>query len=54
MNLIGNSYNDDYKNDIKPDQTVTPFGDAFSSISWAPNHNQIFATTSWDGDLRIF
>lgn len=54
MNLVVNNFNDDYKNDIKPDQTVTPFGDAFSSIAWAPNLNQIFATTSWDGDLRIF
>lgn len=54
-NLVGNnSTNDDYKSDVKPDQTVAPFNDAFSSISWAPTIAQVFASTSWDGELRIF
>lgn len=46
---------DDYKNDIKPDQSVPNYNDSISSIAWAsqqlPNY---FATTSWDGELRVF
>lgn len=45
---------DDYKNDIKPDQSVPNYNDSISSIAWAsqqlPNY---FATTSWDGELRV-
>jgi WD40 repeat protein len=56
MSLLTGNINsvDDYKGDVKPDQSVPPLNDAFSSISWAPNVPQVFATTSWDGDLRIF
>lgn len=53
--LIGNnSLIDDYKGDVKPDQSVPPINEAFSSISWAPNVPQVFAATSWDGEMRIF
>jgi WD40 repeat protein len=45
---------DDYTNDIKPDQTVPSFNDSVSHIAWAPNGAHIFATTSWDGELRVF
>ena len=48
--LGGNTSIDDYKNDIKPDQTMSNYNDSISSIAWAnqqlPNY---FATTSWDG-----
>jgi WD40 repeat protein len=56
MSLLAgnNSSVDDYKADYKPDQSVTPFNDSFSSIAWAPNVPQVFASTSWDGELRIF
>lgn len=41
---------DDYKNDIKPDQSMPNYNDSISSVAWAsqqlPNY---FATTSWDG-----
>lgn len=49
MSFIGTNIADDYKNDIKPDQTVPPFGEAISSVAWAHNIGQIFATTAWDG-----
>lgn len=53
--LVGNSSPvDDYKGDVKPDPSVPPFTDAFSSIAWAPSVPQVFATTSWDGEMRIF
>lgn len=56
MSLLGvnATTNDDYKNDIKPDASVQPFNDSFSSISWAPSVPQVFASTSWNGELRIF
>ena len=51
MAFLGANNNlDDYKNDIKPDQTMPNYNDSLSSIAWAnqtlPNY---FATTSWDG-----
>jgi mRNA export factor len=53
--LVGNNTGaDDYKNDIKPDQSVTPFNDSFSNMAWAPSVPNVFASTSWDGELRIF
>lgn len=53
--LVGNnSANDDYKSDVKPDQSVAPFNDAFSSISWAPTIPNVFCSSSWDGELRVF
>lgn len=56
MSLLGvpTSVNDDYKNDIKPDASVSPFSDSFSNISWAPSVPQVFASTAWNGELRIF
>ena len=52
--LGGNTSLDDYKNDIKPDQSMPGYNDSISSIAWAnqqlPNY---FATTSWDGELRV-
>jgi len=54
MSFLGNTGADDYKNDIKPDQSVPLFTDSISSIVWAPQHvGNFFATTSWDGDLRV-
>jgi hypothetical protein len=44
--------NDDYKYDIKSAPSVPDFAESISSISWASN--SIFASTSWDGDLRVF
>jgi len=41
---------DDYKSDIKPDQSMPPFADSISSIAWsAPQLPNYFASTSWDG-----
>lgn len=56
MSLIGVNAvgNDDYKNDIKPDASVPALTDAFSNISWAPTIPQVFAATTWNGELRIF
>lgn len=55
MSLLGaNQGNDDYKNDIKPDASVPAFTDSFSSISWAPSIPQVFASTAWNGELRVF
>jgi mRNA export factor len=56
MSLLGvnTSVNDDYKSDIKPDPSVPAFSDSFSSISWAPSVPQVFASTAWNGELRIF
>ena len=44
---VGGSANDDYRNDIKPNQTVTPFNDSISNICWSAN-GPYFATTTWD------
>lgn len=50
MAFLGTTSLDDYKNDIKPDQSMPGFGDTISSLAWAnqqaPN---LFASTSWDG-----
>jgi len=54
MSFLGNTGADDYKNDIKPDQSVPLYSDTISCISWAPQQiGNFFATTSWDGDLRV-
>jgi mRNA export factor len=45
---------DEYKNDLRPDQSVTPFPDSISSLAWSPIGNRIFATTSWGGELRAY
>lgn len=55
MSFLGTQNSqDDYKNDIKPDQSMPNYADSISSIAWAsaqiPNY---FATTSWDGELRV-
>ena len=55
MAFLGtNSSLDDYKNDIKPDQSMPNYNDSISNVAWAnqqlPNY---FATTSWDGELRV-
>jgi mRNA export factor len=39
---------------VLPDQSVHPFHEAFSSLSWAPNSFTLFATTAWDGEVRVF
>jgi mRNA export factor len=45
---------DDYKNDVKPDQSMPAYADSVSSLAWSsPNIGNFFATTSWDGELRI-
>ena len=52
--LGGNTSLDDYKNDIKPDQSMPGYNDSISSIAWASQQMpNFFATTSWDGELRI-
>ena len=54
MAFNGGTSLDDYKNDVKPDQSMPNYSDSISSIAWAPNHiGNFFATTSWDGELRI-
>ena len=54
MSFLGNTSLDDYKNDLKPDQSVPNYQDSISSIAWAPPQiGNFFATTSWDGELRI-
>lgn len=54
MAFSATSAQDDYKNDVKPDQSMPNFNDTISSITWAnlqlPNY---MATTTWDGELRI-
>jgi mRNA export factor len=54
MAFLSSNAQDDYKNDIKPDQSMPNYNDSISSISWSsmqlPNY---IATTSWDGELRI-
>lgn len=46
---------DDYNNDIKPDNTSSPLSDALSSIDWVGNHiGNMFACTFWDGTLRVY
>jgi len=48
--LGANNSLDDYKNDVKPDQSMPQYSDSISSIAWAsPNIGNYFATTSWDG-----
>lgn len=44
---------DQYNNDIKPDQSVPQFNESISHIAWAPTIPNVFACTTWDGDLRI-
>ena len=52
--LGANTSLDDYKNDVKPDQSMPPYSDSISSLAWSsPNIGNYFATTSWDGELRI-
>lgn len=54
MSFLGGTSSDDYNKDVKPDQTVPIFQDSISAISWAPAQiGNIFATTSWDGELRV-
>ena len=46
---------DDYNNDIRPDNNSLPLPDSVSSIDWAPlNLGNIFACTCWDGTLRVY
>lgn len=46
---------DDYNNDIKPDNNCQPLTDAISSIDWvSSNVGNIFAFTCWDGSLRVY
>jgi hypothetical protein len=50
MSFMGGSSLDDYKNDVKPDQTMPNYQESVSAIAWAPSHiGNYFATTSWDG-----
>lgn len=54
MSFIGGASLDDYKNDVKPDQSMPNYQDSISNISWAPAHlGNFFVTSSWDGELRI-
>jgi len=54
MSFLGTTSADDYKNDVKPDQSVPNYQDSISSVAWAPPQiGNFFATTSWDGELRI-
>jgi hypothetical protein len=54
MAFLGSNNNDDYKNDLKPDQSMPNYNDSVSSITWAPPQlPNFFATTSWDGELRV-
>ena len=48
----GGAANDNYRNDIKPNQSVTPFNDSISHISWSAN-GPYFATASWDSEIRL-
>lgn len=46
---------DDYNNDIKPDNACQPLPDAISCIDWVPsNMGNIFCCSCWDGTLRIY
>lgn len=46
---------DDYNNDIKPDNNCPPLPDAVSSIDWIGNNmGNMFACTCWDGTLRVY
>ena len=50
MAFLGTTALDDYKNDVKPDQSVPPFGDSISSIAWASQQApNLFCSVSWDG-----
>ncbi len=51
--MLSTQNQDEYINDVKPDQSVPPFTDTISHIAWAPTIPNIFACTTWDGDLRI-
>jgi hypothetical protein len=45
----------DYNNDIKPDNTCQPLPDAISCIDWIGNNmGNIFACACWDGTLRVY
>lgn len=54
MAFSASSAQDDYKNDVKPDQSMPNFNDSISSIVWGnlqvPNY---MAVTTWDGELRV-
>lgn len=45
---------DDYKNDIKPGPNCAPFDEAISHIAWAPTIPNVFAATTWSGQLRVY
>ena len=55
LNQMSFSGQDDYNNDIKPDQTCMPLPDSVSSIDWIGNNmGNMFACTCWDGTFRIY
>lgn len=46
---------DDYNNDIKPDNACLPLTEAVSCIDWIGNNmGNIFACAFWDGTLRVY
>jgi hypothetical protein len=46
---------DDYINDIRPDNNSVPLSDSVSSIEWAPlSMGNIFACVCWDGTLQVY
>lgn len=51
--MLSTQAQDQYTNDIKPDQSVPLFTESISHIAWAPTIPNVFACTTWDGDLRI-
>lgn len=55
--MYGNSgsFNDDSKNDIKPDQSVN-LTESISSLSWmnSTGNNSFFSSVGWDSNLRIY
>lgn len=52
MTSIGQN---DYLNDIRPDNNSLPLPDSVSCIDWAPaNLGNIFACTCWDATLQIY
>lgn len=51
--MLSTQVQDEYNNDVKPDQTMPPFTDSISHIAWAPTIPNVFACTTWDGELRI-
>ncbi len=54
LSYTNNHSKDDYLTDIKTEEHMPSFKADISDISWATNAAQLFALTTWDGELRVF